>query len=159
MLPDESGKGSGSEGGSGAKPPGKPGGNAAVVALRMEDITHWVVERVARMPREHKFAIGDKLVEACLDVTCALVEATYVRDKLTLLAQASRGRVRGRVLARLANRSRLLSHDPARALRARDGRSGTHAGRLDTERPSPVACEVPGARSGLAGKGGESPTG
>jgi hypothetical protein len=55
----------------------------------MEDVTHWVVERVAKMPREHKFAIGDKLVEACLDVTCALVEATYIRDKLGLLAQAS----------------------------------------------------------------------
>lgn len=111
MFLDESGKGSGSEGGPGAKPPAKPGGNAPVVALRMEDITHWVVERVAKMPRDHKFAIGDKLVEACLDVTCALVEATYVRDKLALLAQASRGLVRGRVLARLANRSRLLSHD------------------------------------------------
>jgi hypothetical protein len=35
----------------------------------MEDITHWVVERVATMPREHKFALGDKPVEACLEVT------------------------------------------------------------------------------------------
>jgi hypothetical protein len=75
----------------------------------MEDITHWVVQRVAKMPREHKFAIGDKLVEACLDVTCTLVEATYVRDKLGLLAQASRGLVRARVLGRLAGRSKLLS--------------------------------------------------
>jgi hypothetical protein len=54
----------------------------------MEDITHWVIERVAKMPREHKFAIGDKLVEACLDVTCGLLEATYVRDTLALLIQA-----------------------------------------------------------------------
>lgn len=77
----------------------------------MEDIAHWVIERVAKMPREHKFAIGDKLVEACLDVTCALVDATYTRDKLALLAQASRGLVRARVLARLAHRSRLLSGD------------------------------------------------
>ena len=30
------------------------------------------------MPREHKVANGDKLVEACLGVTCALVEVTYV---------------------------------------------------------------------------------
>jgi len=111
MLPDESGKVSGSVGDPGAKPPAKPGGNAAVVALRMEDITHWVVERVTKMPREHKFAIGDKLVEACLEVTCDLVEASYMRDKLALLTQASRALVRGRVLARLANRSRLLSHD------------------------------------------------
>lgn len=102
------------DGGPGAKPPGQHGAQTtapAVVALRMEDISHWVIERVAKMPREHKFAIGDKLVEACLDVTCALVEATYVRDKLGLLAQGSRGLVRARVLARLANRSRLLSHE------------------------------------------------
>jgi hypothetical protein len=77
----------------------------------MEEITHWVIERVAKMPREHKFAIGERLVDGCLDVTCALVEATYVRDKLGLLAQASRALVRARVLARLANRSKLLSHD------------------------------------------------
>ncbi len=39
-------------GGPGAKPPAQPGGKPApaVVALRMEDITHWVVQRVAKMP-------------------------------------------------------------------------------------------------------------
>ncbi len=97
----------------GAKPPvrTKSQPTPAVVALRMEDITHWAIERVAKMPREHKFAIGDKLVEACLEVTCTLVEATYVRDKLGLLTQASRGLVRARVLARLASRSKLLSLD------------------------------------------------
>ncbi len=101
----------GREGGPGAKPPAARDGSPAVAALRMEDITHWVIERVAKMPREHKFAIGDKLVEACLGVTCALVEATYIRDKLGLLAEASRGLVRARVLARLAHRSKLLSRD------------------------------------------------
>lgn len=109
-MSDE-GAADGREGGPGAKPPAKPDGSPAVVALRMEDIAHWVLERVAKMPREHKFALGDKLVEACLDVTCALVEASYVRDKLGLLAQASRGLVRARVLARLARRSKLLSPD------------------------------------------------
>jgi hypothetical protein len=103
----------GDEGGPGAKPPARPDGNPApaVVAIRMEDVTHWVVERVAKMPREHKFAIGDKLVEACLEVTCALVEATYVRDKLGLLAQASRTLVRARALAPLASRSKLVSNE------------------------------------------------
>ncbi len=77
----------------------------------MEEVTHWVIERAAKMPREHKFAIGEKLVETCLDVTCLLVEASYTRDKLGLLAQASRGLVRARVLARLATRSRALSNE------------------------------------------------
>ncbi len=52
----------------------------------MEEVTHWVIERAAKMPQEHKFAIGEKLVETCLDVTCLLVEASYTRDKLALLA-------------------------------------------------------------------------
>ena len=102
------GEGGEALGGPGAKPLATDG-RPAVVALRMEDLTHWVVGRVATMPREHKFAIGDRLVETCLEVTCALVDATYLRDKLALLAQASRGLTRGRVPARLAHGSRLLS--------------------------------------------------
>jgi len=51
-------------GGAGGRAPGRavvpP---AATLALRMEDVTHWVIERVAKMPREHKFALGEKLVE------------------------------------------------------------------------------------------------
>lgn len=66
----------------------------AVVALRMEDLALWTLERVAKMPRDHKFTLGDKLVETCLEVTTLLTEASYVRDKLTLLASASRALTR-----------------------------------------------------------------
>ena len=81
----------------------------AVVALRMEDLTVWVVERVAKMPRDHKFTVGDKLCETCLQVTTLLTEASYVRDKVALLAAASRALTRARVLVRIAQRLRLLS--------------------------------------------------
>ncbi len=81
----------------------------AAIALQMEDLTVWVVERVAKMPREHKFAVGDKLVETCLDVTTLLVEASFVREKVGLLARASRGLTRARVLVRIAQRLALLS--------------------------------------------------
>lgn len=67
--------------------------------------------RAATMPQKHKFTVGDKLVETCLEVTCLLVEASYTRDKLALLARASRGLTRARVLARLATRARALSPD------------------------------------------------
>jgi hypothetical protein len=111
MSTAERGKGTRDLGGPGAEPPGPPPVAPAVVALRMEDVTHWMIERVSKMPRAHKFTLGDKLVETCLEVTCALVDAAYTRDKLGLLAQASRQLTRSRVLARLAHRSRLLSHD------------------------------------------------
>jgi hypothetical protein len=81
----------------------------AVIALRMEDLLVWVMERVAKMPRDHKFTIGDRLVEACLQTCSLLVEASFVRDKLALLAQASRALTRARVLVRVAQRLHLLS--------------------------------------------------
>lgn len=114
-MADEKG---GQERGSGGGAPGFDGnsrrglkerGAIPVVALRMEDITVWAIERVAKMPREHKSLVGDKLVEACLGVTTLLVEASFVRDKAGLLAQASRGLTRARVLVRMARRLRLLS--------------------------------------------------
>ena len=47
----------------------------------MKTLLAWVVERVAKFPRDHKFTIGDRLIETCLDITCHLVDATYRRDR------------------------------------------------------------------------------
>jgi hypothetical protein len=92
--------------GSGAVPHGRQDRTEpAAVALRMEDLTVWVIERASRMPREHKFTVGDKLVETCLEVTTLLVEASFVHDKGALLGQASRALTRARVLARVAHRT------------------------------------------------------
>ena len=72
----------------------------------MESLLTWTVERAAKFPREHKFTIGDRLIETCLDVTSHLLEAAYRRDKRGDLAAASRGLIRVRVLARLARQLR-----------------------------------------------------
>lgn len=92
-------------------PAGRKSGTSAppVIAVRMEALLGWVVLRVAKFPREHKFTIGDRLVETCLDITCALVDAAYQRDKHVALAAASRALVRARVLVRLAREVRCVS--------------------------------------------------
>ena len=99
--------------GTGGGAPGRPEKSErlepAAIALRMEDLTVWVIERAAAMPRAHKFTVGDKLVETCLEVTTLLVEASFVKDKLALLTTASRGLTRARVLVRVAERLGLLS--------------------------------------------------
>ena len=87
---------------------GAPGGRSGppatpVIALRMEGLLQWVVERVMKFPREHRFTVGDRLIDTCLDVMANLVEASYKRDKHAELAAASRGLVRARVLFRLAH--------------------------------------------------------
>lgn len=94
-------------------PGGRSRSEPAVITLQMEELTLWVIERVAKFPRAHKFTVGDRLVEACLDITTALIDATYLphrsRDKLARLRGASRGLTRARVLVRMAQRLGLLS--------------------------------------------------
>ena len=34
----------------------------------MEGLLTWTEERVAKFPRDHKFTVGDRLLEICLDV-------------------------------------------------------------------------------------------
>lgn len=79
----------------------------------MEDLTLWVIERVAKFPRDHKFTLGDRLVETCLDITTDLVEATYLSargpHKLARLHRAARSLTRARILVRMAQRLAILS--------------------------------------------------
>lgn len=91
------------------KSPARASGELAPVALQMEDLCLWVIERVAKFPRDHRFTMGDRLIETCLGVLDDLSEASFVRDKAALLARASRGLTRARTLVRLSHRARLLS--------------------------------------------------
>jgi hypothetical protein len=34
----------------------------------MEGLLTWTAERVAKFPRDHKFTVGDRLLDICLDV-------------------------------------------------------------------------------------------
>ena len=62
------------------------------------------------MPRgAAKFTVGDRLIETCLDITSALLEASFRRDKYGELAAASRALVRARLLVRLARALHSLS--------------------------------------------------
>ncbi len=98
----------------------------AVAALRMEPLSLWVLKRVEAFPRSHKFTVGDRLIETCLEAQTSLVEASYVRDKRGLLLGASRALVRGRVLARLATALHALSVDQE----AHFARESTEIGRM-----------------------------
>lgn len=60
----------------------------------MEGLLQWVAERVAKLPREHRFAVGDRLLVTCIEcieVMENLLDASYRRDKHASLAAASRG--------------------------------------------------------------------
>ena len=92
----------------------------------MEPLVVWVIGRVDDFARKHRFTIGDRLIDTCLDVQTSLVEASYAREKRALLLSASRGLVRARVLMRVAT----VLHAVSSAQEAYFGSESTEIGRM-----------------------------
>lgn len=42
----------------------------------MEPLSLWVLKRVEGFPRNHKFTVGDRLIESCLQAQTSLVEGS-----------------------------------------------------------------------------------
>jgi hypothetical protein len=53
------------------------------------DLIKWYVPILNRLPRDHKFGLGDRMILALYDLLEGLVTARYSRDKLTILQPLS----------------------------------------------------------------------
>ena len=51
----------------------------------------WLVPTIEKLPKSHKFTIGDRIETIALDVLEALIEATYTRERTQYLRQANLG--------------------------------------------------------------------
>lgn len=72
----------------------------------------WLAPTVEKMPRAHKFTLGDRLLNTALDVLDGLIEATYTRQAQAILQQTNLRLEKLRFLFRLAMELHLL--DPRR---------------------------------------------
>ena len=68
----------------------------------------WLLPTVEKLPRGHKFVLGDRIQTTALDVLDALLAATYTRSRDRQLADANLGLERLRVLMRLSHDMRLI---------------------------------------------------
>lgn len=66
------------------------------------DINLWLLARVARLPRDYKFTLGDRLQTASLDLSLALIEAAHAVSRDRPLYRASRLLDQLRLLLRMA---------------------------------------------------------
>ncbi|ERN41725.1 hypothetical protein KR51_00015710 [Rubidibacter lacunae KORDI 51-2] len=55
------------------------------IIQRTHDLIKWYVPILNKLPRDHKFMLGDRIVSALYDLLEGLVRARYSRDKLDLL--------------------------------------------------------------------------
>lgn len=83
----------------------------AVVVQRAYDLTLWLVRKVEKFPRSHRFGVGDRVMARALDVLESLTEAAYSSEKSAPLDRANRGVNALRLLLRLAVDLQLLSTD------------------------------------------------
>jgi hypothetical protein len=51
------------------------------------DLILWYVPLLNRLPRDHKFTLGDRLVKGLYDFLEGLIRARYARDKKALLEE------------------------------------------------------------------------
>jgi hypothetical protein len=68
----------------------------------------WLAPLLEKLPKSHKFTIGDRIENIALDVLEALIEATYTKERTQHLRRANLGIEKLRFLLRLAADLRLL---------------------------------------------------
>jgi len=76
---------------------------------KLYDVIMWLMGRVEKFPRSHKFTLGERSVNLALDILALLIEATYTRDRLRLLRKANVHLEQRRYRIRLCHDFKLLS--------------------------------------------------
>ncbi len=72
----------------------------------------WLIPTLDKFPRAQRFLLGDRIETTALDVLERLIEATFTRERRTMLQQANLGLEKLRHLMRLAHELGFL--DPRR---------------------------------------------
>jgi len=77
---------------------------------KLYDLILWTLPIISRMPRSHKFTIGDRMENLLLDTLELLIEATYTRDgKRDLLRKANLNLEKLRYMFRLCKDIELVN--------------------------------------------------
>jgi hypothetical protein len=78
------------------------------VVHQMYDLIKWLIPQIAKLPRSHKFTLGDRITNLALDTLDLLIQAVYIHRKLELLQKANLNLERLRYLIRLCYDLNLL---------------------------------------------------
>ena len=79
------------------------------VITRWLDLTAWLLETTARMPKQWRPSLVHRIDEEAIQVLTLLTEAAYRRSKLQILQEANIKLSRLRILLELAQRVKALS--------------------------------------------------
>jgi len=52
------------------------------VVQKMYDLIKWLIPTIAKLPRSHKFTLGDRITNLALDTLDLLIQAVFIRVSL-----------------------------------------------------------------------------
>lgn len=57
------------------------------IIQKTHDLIQWYVPILNKLPRDHKFTLGDRIISGLYDLLEGLIKARYAKEKLTRLQQ------------------------------------------------------------------------
>ena len=78
------------------------------IIVKTYNLTRWYIEKLAKLPRNHRFTLGEKIQNTLLDLLMLLSDAIYSKDKQVLLQEANKSLEKLRILSRLMKDLNLL---------------------------------------------------
>jgi hypothetical protein len=84
------------------------------VIVKTYTLTKWYIEKLSRLPKNHRYTLGEKIQQGLLELLLLLSDAIYSKDKQTLLTNANRELEKLRLLTRLMKDLNLMSTDNSR---------------------------------------------
>lgn len=79
------------------------------VMVRAYDMAMHIIPLVEKMPRTHKFTLGDRIVDHVYEILEQLVDARYSRQRAPILRHINLALEKLRVLLRIASEMRAIS--------------------------------------------------
>ena len=83
----------------------------AIVVQKAYDWVLWIIPKVEKFPKSHRYSIGEQVVRASIELLLNLVDASYQTRNAVPLGAAVREVNRIRYLVRLAKDLRLITID------------------------------------------------
>lgn len=81
------------------------------IIVKNYNFTKWYIEKLAKLPRNHRFTLGEKIQNTLLELLMLLSDAIYSKNKTSLLTQANKELEKLRILSRLMKDLDLFPND------------------------------------------------
>ena len=81
------------------------------IIVKTYNLTRWYIEKLGKLPRNHRYTLGEKVQNSLLNLLLLLNDAVYTKDKRPLLLEANKELERLRLLSRLLKDLSILSTD------------------------------------------------